>query len=698
MTFRKPHPRVALIYPPFGPPHLASLGLAVLSAGIKQRGFECRTFYWSYRIVHQLPGVPPEHQAGIYHLFTQRAFSPWNEWVFTRHLFGDRLAPRDAEALTRLADLDQRMEPLTRPLRASQIILGLCNNMGTLLSAMADELAAFDIIGVGSTFFQNGAALALCKTIKDRWPDKITLLGGANCDGDMGGGQIDNFPFLDGVFSGEVDHDVPDFVQRVHEGRPIDTVKGLLYRDEAGQVQRGPASTPLDDMNGLPVPDFDDWIEERKRFGMYDLDKMCLPLESSRGCWWGAKSHCTFCGLNANGMAYRQKDASRFQDELLGIVSRYGARFFFMADNILSTQYFKTFVPWAKAHDIKLDFFYEIKANMNRQQLADLADAGISMVQPGIEHFSSSVLSLMRKGVSGIQNVAFLKYAAEHGIVTIYGILAGFPGEDPNEYARLVHELPKLVHFTPPSALIDIEFHRFSPYHNDPASFGIRLRPHEKYSFIYPLPESELARLAYQFEVEGRRAQDLSYLTKISRVVTTWQHQFNHDECVLTWQQDERGILIRDRRPGFAARDYRLSGHAVPAFLALEQPRTLKAAIEQARQIAAEPVSLHASHPTDAARELVGAASAAGSRGAASTARRSGRDAGASGTGTGTDSGSGNTTIAFTAEAFAADPAGCLAPLATNGLLFEDEGRYLNLPVRSDYKKVSGRWTPVLIG
>jgi ribosomal peptide maturation radical SAM protein 1 len=691
MTFHTPNPRVALIYPPFGPPHLASLGLAVLSAGIKRRGFECRTFYWSYRIVHQLPGVPQEHRAAIYHLFTQRAFSPWNEWVFTRHIFGDRLAPRDAEVLARLDDLDQRMEPLTRPLRASQIILGLCNNMGTLLSLMTDELATFDIIGVGSTFFQNGAALALCKTIKDRWPEKITLLGGANCDGEMGGGQIDNFPFLDGVFSGEVDHDVPDFVQRVHEGRPIDTVKGLLYRDEAGEVQRGPASTPLDDMNGLPVPDFDDWIEERKRFGMYDLDKMCLPLESSRGCWWGAKSHCTFCGLNANGMAYRQKDAARFQDELLGIVNRYGARFFFMADNILSTQYFKTFVPWAKAHDINLDFFYEIKANMSRQQVADLADAGISMVQPGIEHFSSSVLSLMRKGVTGIQNVAFLKYAAEHGVVTIYSILAGFPGEDPNEYARLAREVPKLVHFTPPSALIDIEFHRFSPYHNDPANFGIRLRPHEKYSFIYPLPETELARLAYQFEVEGRRAQDLSYLTKLSRVVTTWQHQFNHDECVLTWRQDDRGIVIRDRRPGFAVRDYQLSGHAVPAFLSLEQPRTLKAAIEQALQVAAEPITLHASQPADAARELVGAASAAGasagSRGASSPLR-----------GGGADSGSGSVAITFTAEAFAADPAGCLTPLVANGLVYEDEGRYLNLPVRADYKKVSGRWTPVLLG
>src|SRR3954464_6533115 len=92
-----PGPRVALIYPPFGPPHLASLGLANLSTGIKARHFECRTFYWSYRFTRMFPGVPDSHKASIYHLFTQRALSPWNEWAFMRYALPDRLAHRDAE-------------------------------------------------------------------------------------------------------------------------------------------------------------------------------------------------------------------------------------------------------------------------------------------------------------------------------------------------------------------------------------------------------------------------------------------------------------------------------------------------------------------------------------------------------------------------------------------------------------------------
>jgi radical SAM superfamily enzyme YgiQ (UPF0313 family) len=30
-----------------------------------------------------------------------------------------------------------------------------------------------------------------------------------------------------------------------------------------------------------------------------------LLFETSRGCWWGEHSHCTFCGLNGSTMLYR---------------------------------------------------------------------------------------------------------------------------------------------------------------------------------------------------------------------------------------------------------------------------------------------------------------------------------------------------------------------------------------------------------
>ena len=39
-------------------------------------------------------------------------------------------------------------------------------------------------------------------------------------------------------------------------------------------------------------------------------DNPTLFLETSRGCWWGQRMHCTFCGLNGSGMVYRSAEAN----------------------------------------------------------------------------------------------------------------------------------------------------------------------------------------------------------------------------------------------------------------------------------------------------------------------------------------------------------------------------------------------------
>ena len=368
--------RVALVYPPYGPLNLPSLGMAILSAGVKARGFECRTFYWNYQLLEALPQPRREQRRLAYGMLSERSLFPWNEWAFTRYAL-PAVAHRDDEALARQRMLDETGPP-AGGMPPSQLLRHIVEIAPRLVAQMTRQLAPFDVVGIGSTFFQNGAALALARAVKARWPEKLVVLGGANCDGEMGRAQIEAFPFLDCVFVGEVDHAFPEMVERLAGGRPIADTPGILCRGADGAIREGPPSPPLTDLDALPVPDFDDYVAERKRFGLHVEGELCLPLESSRGCWWGAKHHCTFCGLNANGMAFRQKDPERFRREVQETVLRYGARWLFMADNILSAKYYRDFVQWAKQRQLRLDFFYEIKANVTRRQVADLAEAGIT--------------------------------------------------------------------------------------------------------------------------------------------------------------------------------------------------------------------------------------------------------------------------------------------------------------------------------
>jgi hypothetical protein len=297
----------------------------------------------------------------------------------------------------------------------------------------------------------------------------------------------------------------------------------------------------------------------------------------------------------------------------------------------------------------------------------------------------------MQKGVRGIQNVAFLKYATEFGLVTAYNILAGFPGEDPFEYERMAREIPKFVHFRPPNGLFVVEFHRFSPYHSDAKRFGICLRPDERYSLIYPLDEEEIADIAYFFELGGRFPFDLSYISRLTDAINQWISEYRADHCVLTWRREGPEIVINDRRPGFGPRDYRLRNHAVAVFEALDAPTSLQIAIRTSMEIAAgAPIT---------SVDIDGSFQRPGQRGSLTSLpsrARSGVAPGVSTTLLWTAPIAGaaisERVISFTGDQFARDAAGCLQGLTSTGIVYSDEGLYLTLPVHEDYREVEAGW------
>src|SRR5205085_10441847 len=124
-----------------------------------------------------------------------------------------------------------------------------------------------------------------------------------------------------------------------------------------------------EDMDALPDPDYDDYFSAVFRLGSDRVMDDKLPLllfESSRGCWWGQKHHCTFCGLNNNGMAFRRKSPERVLEEVARLSSRYAILNFEAVDNIMDTRYVKH--VWSKLAEERYDyrFFYEVKAKLSR--------------------------------------------------------------------------------------------------------------------------------------------------------------------------------------------------------------------------------------------------------------------------------------------------------------------------------------------
>lgn len=334
----------------------------------------------------------------------------------------------------------------------------------------------YSAIGLTSTFEQTSASIALLRAVRDLHPEIVTVLGGANCEGEMADGLQSLQAPVDFLFSGECEEVFPDFLDNLTRG-PLPRAK----------VIRG---SPNRRLELLPRPDFSEYFQQVQPLlvsGQLNLADLMIVYESSRGCWWGEKQHCTFCGLNGEGMTSRSKAATSVIDDLVFMSQKYGVNRFLMADNIMPHEYFASLVPQLSAMNTDLQLFYEQKANLTMRNIVALMSAGITAIQPGIESLSTPLLRRMRKGVSASQNIMLLRYAMAAGMYLEWNLLWGFPGDSVLEYSDMSELLPLLCHLQPPSGLWHISLDRFSPYHVNPTAFGIEnLRPFSCYQQIYP--------------------------------------------------------------------------------------------------------------------------------------------------------------------------------------------------------------------
>ena len=204
----------------------------------------------------------------------------------------------------------------------------------------------YQVVGFSSTFQQNVASRALARRIKERHPEVTVVFGGANMEGEMGLEFARAFSFIDYVVSGEGDVVFPALLSGLATDKIPEKLPGLIAKGPDGLTHCQQAA-PIRDLDALPVPKYDSYFDRAIQLGMSPHYQAIwtLPFESSRGCWWGEKHHCTFCGLNGLGMTYRSKSAPRVLKELSELARKYQITAFSAVDNILDWKYIPRFSP-----------------------------------------------------------------------------------------------------------------------------------------------------------------------------------------------------------------------------------------------------------------------------------------------------------------------------------------------------------------
>ncbi len=517
---------VLLLSMPFGLPHMPSLGLSLLKAELAEVGVAAGIRYL---------GLDFANRTGyrFYQEVAQSGANYLGDLIFYESLWGTpdvkcRTGYSSAFDASKLAAFSSQpgLTGVEQTREATRFIEDC---------AASIDWRRYRIIGFTTMFQQNIASLALARRIKERSPESLIVFGGPNCEGEMGVGLMRCFPEIDYIFSGEADLTFPAFARAVMAGEVMPPEQSVR---------------PVFDMDALPYPDFTDFFEQ-----LPALDHPVRPhlnFECARGCWWGAKHHCKFCGLNGSTMSFRSKSPDRALAEIEHLqhtyVEPYNVVLLRAADQILDMRYLTKVLPRVQEVAPGTPLFFETKSNLRYDQVQAFASAGVSMIQPGIESLITSVLKLMDKGCTALQNLRLLKWCNELGITPIWNLLYGFPGENPLDYMMLAEIIPWLTHLQAPKNVSKIRLDRFSPYFNDPQAHGIEnVRPPSLHRRLYPFDRAEQFRTCYHFDFDYVDKRSFNYAEPMKLAAKRWMAADRRDTLIGFLGEDD--LLVWDERP-----------------------------------------------------------------------------------------------------------------------------------------------------
>lgn len=285
----------------------------------------------------------------------------------------------------------------------------------------------YDICGLIMYFFNAQIGLAnmqrICRGIRKRLPNSFIFAGGyypSLCPEKL----LNRIQEINCCVMGEAELTVYDLVYHIANGKDINDVKGIFYRDtKTNKLMKTSAREYIENLDMLPFP---------KRV-FFDEDYRVIAMETSRGCY----GKCSFCvdrefynNNKCKGIRYRS--AKQVVEEIEYLVNTYHMDKLLICDeNFLEGSEYKKrwlreFIDLMKEKNIHVPFRIDSRANdilHSQEFLPELKELGLVNIYVGIESFIQRQLDFYRKGVTAEQNVKAIEIVRDSGIPLMYGFI-----------------------------------------------------------------------------------------------------------------------------------------------------------------------------------------------------------------------------------------------------------------------------------
>lgn len=519
---------ILFVVPPFASNNSPVMGPHILQAIAHEQGYKAEVLYLNLLFASIIGAEFAESLSvsGLFHYW-----SMFTERLFARSAYGLPPLGKSPECCT-----DQAMsvsgtgkDHKCIDYEADELDIDKFWELEELCTSFVDKVVPvivsldYKIVGCTTRMGQTNCSIAILNGMKHIRPEIIAIAGGTNCQGDMAKGIASLSEEIDYVFSGESEESFSEFLS--------------CYAEQQLPSERIITGTPFFELEALPVMNYESYFTQLRAFLGDEAPKETgVWYETSRGCWWGQKHKCTFCGQSEETLQFRQKSAEKVLNELRLLGQRYPEAVVVMADNIMPRSYHKELLPiLAEKKDYPRIHFYYVKANLKLKDLICFKQAKIDKLTPGIESFSTGLLKLLNKGVTARENLQLLRNGRSVGIDLHWFMLWGAPGDKLAYYEDILDILPLIRHLQAPRKFLCVFLERFSCYFEKPFEYKIKnLRPWAVYSMIYP-EWADITNLAYYFvgEYPSEAFEFPEIIQKISHEVEIWQTTWQKTTLVL---------------------------------------------------------------------------------------------------------------------------------------------------------------------
>lgn len=246
-----------------------------------------------------------------------------------------------------------------------------------------------------------------------------------------------------------------------------------------------------------------------------------LPLEISRGCYYG---RCAFCNLSTGTNAkYRIVSPLKICQFMSSFQKKYHVEEIIFSTLAISPNLLRQVSRYLIDYNIDMRWSCWIRPENNlTKEDVDLAkQAGCRAFYITPESFSQGVLDKMRKGLKVEKIIEIIQHIQEVGLCKGLNILPGFPGETLEEFWETIEMCRKLK--------LSGEFYPFhllknSPAYNNPEKYDIEILLEKEHDVAFSVPYRSkkkdhlngfqlvrYAEMLYPESIKGKPGEGLSF-------------------------------------------------------------------------------------------------------------------------------------------------------------------------------------------